>query len=368
MVPLLLTTVFGGVVHESSPYGAYAKEILSIKGDGIAKDSQFTVAEIEKMVEGSMKAKYTMMTLVEPHTDQYEGISLPYLLKQVGIKDTAKSVQVVCSDGVSMKFTIAEIMKQDYMNEVDNTKLTTILAYGKNDIPLVKDKTSEGYDKTVGNEGGPLRLMVGQTEKGERNSPKCLQNVVSIVVSAKEQGLQFNDLGNFYAWTEEAIYSLVDRGVLTGVGNGKFAPEQQVTRAQFAKMLVLSKKLTPATSPTGMFADVPKSAWYTPYVESAAKAGLIQGVGENRFNPDATINRNEIAVLAAKAMGKDANQTATDDKPTYRDKDKIPSWAMGSVIACQEKDLFNNIAVGYFNGTGKINRAEAAVIIYRMEN
>lgn len=366
---LMSGTAFAGVTHEASPYEKYGANTLTIKGDGVSKESTFTVAELEKMTEGMVDAKYTMMTLVEPHTDQYQGISLPYLLKQAGIKREAKSIKLICSDGVTMNFTAEELLKEDYVNEVNSTKLKVILAFGKNGTPLVPSKTSAGYTATVGNDGGPLRLMVGQTAKGERNSPKCLQNVSGIEVSTKAPTTQFSDIGNFYGWASESIYRLVEQGVLSGVGDGKFAPEKNVTRGEFAKMLVLSKGLTPEANPAGLFTDVAKSDWYAPYVEAASKAGFIEGVGDHKFNPNANINRNEIAILAVRAMGKEDEAKAfTGTLSEYKDEAKIPVWAKGYVKVATDKKLFDNIAVAYFNGNSKINRAEAAVMIDRTIN
>ncbi|MEG1930341.1 MAG: S-layer homology domain-containing protein [Anaerovorax sp.] len=367
-IALLMTvTVFAGTDHKGNTYEAYAKQLISVKGDGVSKEMTYTVGDLEKMTDGLVEGNYTMRTLVEPHTDQYEGVSLPYLLQKAGVKKEASSVQIVCGDGASMNFTMEEILKEDYINEADTGKLKVILAFGKNKTPLVPDKASAGYVASVGNDGGPLRLMVGQTAKGERNSPKCLQNVSSIVVSTKSVGTQFTDIGNFYGWTSEAIYSLVEKGVLSGVGDGKFAPEKNVTRAEFSKMLVLSKGLTPVETPTGLFTDVPKTAWYAPYVEAAVKAGLLEGVGNNQFNPNANINRNEVAVLSVRAMGKEAEAKAFNGTMTaYKDVAKIPQWAKGSVQVATDKKIFDNIAVSYFNGRALINRAEAAVIIDRI--
>lgn len=368
-VVFMSSSVFAEATHEASPYEKYGTNTLTIKGDGVSKETTFTVAELEKMTEGRVDAKYTMMTLVEPHTDQYQGISVAYLLKEAGLKSEAKSVKISCSDGVMMNFTVEELLKQDYVNEVDNAKLNVILAFSKNGTPMVPSKSSAGYTAAVGNDGGPLRLMIGQKAKGERNSPKCLQNVSAIEVNTKASTTQFSDIGNFYGWTAESIYRLVDKGILSGVGDGKFAPEKNVTRGEFAKMLVLSKGLMPEANPVGLYSDVPKSAWYAPYVEAASKAGLIEGVGNQQFHPGANINRNEIAVLAVRAMGEEAEAKAFTGKLSeYKDEEKIPAWAKGYIKVATDKKIFDNIAVAYFNGTGKINRAEAAVIIDRTMN
>ena len=355
------------VQHDSKPYSEYTGNKLQISGDGVAKEVTFTVREIEAMTEGKVTATYTMRTLVEPHNGKHEGVSIAYLLAQAGLKSTAKSVRITGEDGVSMQFSVEELTKKTYINEVNTEKLEPILAYSREGKPLVPKETSAGYDKTAENSGGPLRLVIGQSTKEERNSPKFLQNVTKITVSTKEVGVQFTDIGAFYAWTEEAIYSLVEKGVINGVGDGKFAPEKKVTRAEFAKMIGLALGLTPKESATATFTDVKKGDWFYSYVEAAAAKGLIQGVGNQRFDPQGNITRSQICVLAVNALDKKedaAKKTAANSK--FVDAAKIPAWAIGSVVICEEQKLLDNIAVGYFSGDTTINRAEAAVIIYRI--
>jgi hypothetical protein len=266
-----------------------------------------------------------------------------------------------------MEFSLAEIMSASYINEADSSKLKVILAYGKNGYPLVSNKNSVGFKPDVSNDGGPLRLMVGQTIRGERNSPKCLQNVVQIMVSTKEKSVSFSDLGQFYSWAQDAINALAEDGVINGVAPGKFAPEKGLTRAEFAKILTLALKLEPGSQFTGRFKDVAQGAWYAPYVEIAGEKGLINGYEDGTFKPSGAVNRQEMTVMVIRAMGLENPANVKSMLLTYKDNEKIPAWAAGSVAAATEKGLLENIAVGYFNGKSPVNRAEAAVVVYRMQ-
>lgn len=367
MMPFMQDALAAENLHNTQPYSQYAETLITFGGDGLTEEKKLTVGELEKMSEGYFTGTYTMRTLVEPHDEIYTGIDLYWLLNnKLGLKPTAKAVRVICADGVSMEFSLDEVKKADYVNETDGGRLKFILAFAKKDVPLVPDAASPGFKKDTGNVGGPLRLVVGQVKEGERNSPKWLQNVTTVKVSTSVPGVEFSDLGNFYSWAKEAISSLAEKGIVNGVGNGKFAPEGKVTRAELAKMLILAEGLTPENSPMGVFTDAAKSSWYTPYVEAAARAGLIEGVGNNRFNPTANINRNEMAALAIRAMGYENEAKAFSGTiETLNDEARIPAWAKGYVAIAEEKGIFSNIAVSFFNGTKEVNRAEAAVIIYR---
>lgn len=355
-------------LHSDTPYNRYLANKLIITGDGVSATKELTVGQIEAMAGGSFTGTYTMRTLVEPHNDKYQGICLDYLLKQlVRINEGAKTVSITCADGLSMDFELEELIKRNYINEVDQSNLPVILAYGKEGYPLVPNISSDGYNHKLGNDGGPLRLMLGQTVKGEHNSPRCLQNVTKIVVSTSEKAAGFTDVGRFYSWAREAINDLASRGIIGGVSPGKFGPDQNLTRAQFAKILTLALGLTPQEVTKTRFSDVASGAWYAPSVELAAERGLIGGYADGTFKPDQPVSRQEMVVMVVRAMGLQEEAAAKErvDLP-YQDQDKIPDWARGSAAIAAEKGLLDNIAVGYFTGAKLTNRAEAAVVVYRM--
>lgn len=366
------SSAFGAInsVHRGITYRSYGDSVLSITGDGIVKNKTITVRELEKMEKGWFEGTYTMQTLVEPHHGKYKGISMEYLLRDlVGIKNSAKKVKILCSDGVSMEFTLEDMLKKDYINSKDSSKLPVILAFEREGYPLVPSTRDKGFVSQAGNDGGPLRLMVGQTVKGERNSTKCLKNVIEIIVSNDERKGSFSDIGQFYSWAKEAIDSLAEEKIMTGVGGDKFAPEKTLTRAEISTMLTKALKLQTNNSYKGSFKDVKEKDWFALFVDAASRNKLVTGYPDGTFKPQQEVNRQELIVMVVNAMGlQNEAKNSTGNKITFKDKNKIPSWAIGSVEIAEQKGLLSNIAVGYFSGSKTVNRAEAAVIIYRMLN
>jgi len=353
-------------IHAGRDYQSYLDDKLTISGDGVEAETSFSLGQVEDMTEGRLEKNFTMMTLVEPHNGRYQGVALDYLLAQAGLKEEAKYVQIVCADGVSMEFSLEELLSDNYVNEVDDSRLKPILAYGKDGYPLVPDRSSAGFLEKAGNEGGPLRLMIGQTVEGERNSPKCLQHVTGLVITTKNNSICFSDLGQFYAWAEPAILALAEDGVINGVAPGKFAPEKTLTRAEFAKILTIALDEEPEDKFYGRFKDVSENSWYAPFIEKVAELGFITGYDDGTFRPEGTVNRQELVVMVIRAMGLREEAKEKAASLTYRDQEKIPAWAEDSVALAAEKGLLDNIAVGYFNGTKSVSRAEAAVVVWRM--
>jgi hypothetical protein len=368
LLPFLIVFLALLLILAGAPAAAAATATVTVSGEGVVRSRTFTVDDLRKMLNGRVDAVYTMQTLVEPHHGRYTGVSLYILLRDaVGLCENAAAVKIVSTDGVSVVLALGEVKKSDYINGVDKTLLPVILAYAREGHNLVAVRGDPGFRQDAGNDGGPVRLMVGQTVPGERNSPKCLKHVARIEVSTRAPTVTFNDIGQFFSWAREAIEHLAERGIVGGIGDGRYAPEKELTRAEFTSLITRALSIGQARPFRGTFRDVPAGAWYAYTVEAAAGEGIIGGYPDGTFRPGQSVNRREMVSMIIRAMGlQDEAARRTGNKITYRDRDSIPSWVAGSVELAEELGLLDNIAVGFFNGTKEINRAEAAVIVYRM--
>lgn len=168
------------------------------------------------------------------------------------------------------------------------------------------------------------------------------------------------DLGDA-SWAAKNIRNLIGAGIVNG-NKGKFTPNGYVTRAEFAKMIAIAKKLPVAKKSKG-FKDIKGSDWYQTFVDSAAEAGYIQGDG-NSFNPGKKITRQDIAVILVKAMGDKAPEATFADL-TFTDKDSISNYARDAVAIAVEANIMTGKSDNTVNPLGNATRAEAAAMIYR---
>lgn len=183
-----------------------------------------------------------------------------------------------------------------------------------------------------------------------------------------ENKVTFNDIAGVQAWAGRQIEVVAAKGAIEGVGEGKFAPKSNVTRAEFAKMLIRALNLE-NNSATQSFTDVSSSAWYAPYVAVAAEKGIITGRSASKFDPNATITRAEMATMIARAL-KSINPSVTSDATA------ISKFSDAAKISASLKDgvafaASNNLVIGNggkFEPNKTATRAEAAVIIYRTIN
>jgi len=188
--------------------------------------------------------------------------------------------------------------------------------------------------------------------------------VCSPVLTANAAG--FKDVAASY-WAYDEITALSGKKVIEGYADGTFKPEGKVTREEFAKMIVVAKGLALQKPAKATFSDVPSSRWSYGYVEAAAKAGYIQGIGGGKFGPTAQIKRQDMAVLLVRVLGKEAEaKTIKEPVCMANDEDKISSYAVGAMtIAVRPRvqllqwDKFRNI-----NPTVSASRGECAFAIY----
>ena len=130
-----------------------------------------------------------------------------------------------------------------------------------------------------------------------------------------------------------AIEQLASYEIINGMGDGKFEPDETMTRAQFAKIVVCSLGLTPEYR--GTFLDVPEKAWYAGYVDTAAAYGIVNGVGSGLFDPDGLINRQAAAAMVARAARLCGLDTAVAEDTIRQTLDAYPDGGDVSAYARQ---------------------------------
>ncbi len=173
--------------HLQPPYDQYAGDELHISGSGVRNGHTVTVGELEFMQNYILTGEYCLAkSETNKESALFRGLDIyEYLLREVGFTAGADQITFRATDGFERTFDLEEISKNDYINEetgADN--LRVMLAFGKSEVPLVPEKSSGGYVADVGNHGGPLYLIVGQSEAGDLNSGKLVKNVSEIIVDA----------------------------------------------------------------------------------------------------------------------------------------------------------------------------------------
>ena len=161
-------------------------------------------------------------------------------------------------------------------------------------------------------------------------------------------------------WADEAVLYLNEKGIVNGVGNGYFLPDENVTRAEFAAMLVKLGKIDEKN--VRIFSDVSESDWFGGVVGAAYSAEIIKGDG-TLFFPNRNITREDICVMLERLLNYLGTETDAE-QAVFGDNDEISEYARGAV----SKMAAAGITVGYenmFRPKASATRAEAAMMVYR---
>lgn len=167
-------------------------------------------------------------------------------------------------------------------------------------------------------------------------------------------------------WASEAIYGLCDSGVINGVGDRRFAPDDSVTREQLAKMIVGASKTEIKNGDTP-FGDVNNSEWYADFVKTAYDNDITKGISDTEFGVGESVTREDLAVMAYRAAQKVGKLSdATGDDNGFKDGESISDYAKEAVAALKSSGIINGDENGNFNPSNSCTRAEAAKIIYNI--
>ena len=172
---------------------------------------------------------------------------------------------------------------------------------------------------------------------------------------------RFIDLGN-HAWAADAINSLADDGIIKGTSENTFSPAANITRADFAILLVRAFKMT--SDNTENFADVADSDYFASELAIARNTGLVGGIGENKFAPRNNITRQDMMVIvyrALVAMEKELDVTAIS-APDFAN---VSDYAKDAVSALVNAGLVNG-KNGLVDPLANTTRAEVAVLLSRI--
>ncbi|MGO4181614.1 DUF4855 domain-containing protein [Paenibacillus sp. TAF43_2] len=183
----------------------------------------------------------------------------------------------------------------------------------------------------------------------------------------KQPVVAFTDLGK-YSWAQESVEKLAALGIVKGTSAATFSPAVQVSRADFILMLVRALGLK--AEAIDAFTDVQPQDYYYDAVAIAKKLGIVTGMENGRFEPKAKMTRQDMMVMAARALKAAEALELTGDiasLSSFKDADKVPDYAASSIAGMIELGLIQGDG-GMIKPSSQTTRAETAVFLYRILN
>lgn len=186
-----------------------------------------------------------------------------------------------------------------------------------------------------------------------------------------ENQVSFGDTDSVKAWAGRQIQVSAAKGILEGRGEQVFEPNGLVTRAEFAKLIVKTFHLENADA-TESFSDVNDTDWYKEYVAAAVKSGIVNGKSADKFDPNGQITRAEMAVMSSRALalnGATLDVRKIDDVlKGFKDVGTINYSLKNGVALAASEGIIVGEEGDLFNPNANSTRAQAAVVIYRLLN
>lgn len=251
---------------------------------------------------------------------------------------------------------------KDY-NKLSSSKKDKIADYMANsytrtdkfveDVNDAIDDIKSGKSSGGGGGGGSVKGTSGITGVDVTNYP------IDMTPEVKEEPVKFTDIDGVQ-WAKEAIDALSADGVISGIGGGQFAPEANVTREQFVKMIVSAMNMEVAEG-NADFSDLENGAWYQSYVNTAVKNGVISGIGDGKFGVGQSITREDAAVILYRAA-----KLSAKGELSFNDSADIALYAEDAVKTLASMEVISGTGDGSFAPKATCTRAQAAVMIYRL--
>jgi hypothetical protein len=233
--------------------------------------------------------------------------------------------------------------------------------------PNLKDVASLGV--FIQHSDGTVEFVKGEIQYDKDGKPVAIviwvnQFSTFTIVSNSYVKQVYVDDSKISAYANASVYKAQELGLMSGVNTApEFAPSQEMTRAQFTKIILEMLGEKPATaSGDSRFKDVAKDYWAHGYIMKAVELGIVKGTTPDSFKPGAFITREQMALMLGRAYKLQVDSAAG---ATFHDEAKISLEALPFVKTLQEKGVINGDK-GFFHPKQNVTREMAAVIAVRM--
>jgi len=307
-------------------------------------------------------------------------------------KPVAKNVWIWTSANIEPGATLEGIY--DYYHPNGYSESTTIYKWYKN-YAIIQEATNKTYtvketdvgatitfgitpqatnDPKIGHEvisqgvnvsNKKIADTIGSSFGG--SSPKGFTGIVALPVVEQNQEKiepknklqkQFEDIDNH--WAKDYIVYLNSKGIVNGVNDKEFFPDENVTRAEFVSIIVRALGLNPAIYKS-MVADIQGSEWYAGYVQQGFDWGFL--TQSDLFRPNSNITREEMTKIVVEAFNVDKSG---DSVLPFEDKDDISGWALPYIKAAYKNGIIKGFTSTTVGSKENTTRAQAAALLARL--
>lgn len=332
---------------------------------GFASNDKYEKVSLNKSISYSVDAKYGTITSAGLFTAAEDAEGRVKITGSVAGAEGSTEVEI--TKDINISPSVSKLMTDPGKQSDINITATV----GTNGVAIPVESKDSLFEWTCDSNIGTIDkegVFTAATETAAQTGNIYVSygnKKVTIPVQVGANIIVFDDTIDH--WAKQYIGVLAGMKIIDGMGDNLFAPEASLTRAQFVALLA---KMTDGFDGTAAgnagFTDVPASEWYCSYVNWAATNGIVSGMGEGLFAPEAQITREQMAVMLcnyATFTGFTLPQTTSG--VTFIDGSAISPWAVDYVMTAVGAGILNGYDTGDFRPQGTAKRGEAATVIYK---
>lgn len=246
------------------------------------------------------------------------------------------------------------------------TQTTTSSSSSSNDDETQATTQSQNNNSSSSGNGSSNNGGSNTASTETTTSDSSTEVITSSAGSDTSSNVSFTDVADGM-WYHDSIIKLAQVKVVNGYTDGTFKPNDNVKRADFLLMLLRGIGVDTTNTPASNFADVSASKYYYNAVGIAKEMGIASGDGTN-FNPESNITRQDMMILAKKALEITTGDVITGDSSVldqFSDKAQISAYAVDSLAAMVNAEIVNGMGDG-IAPKANTTRAQAVIIISKI--
>lgn len=263
-------------------------------------------------------------------------------------------------DGVVIAAPAGTVVKPDGTVIVPAQQWASVTLPSGTQLTVPGGSTIGSTQIRVGADGAEIPTTSGTYERVPGNTVLILDSSVPLgfYVQGNDQGLLFADVASGF-WYYDAVEFVSKAGLMNGVAPNKFDPDANLTRAMLTQILY-NKEAKPAVSAASVFTDVPAGTWYHDAVNWAAGASVVSGYGGGLFGPEDFITREQLATMLWRYAGSPVEAAQTLN---FTDSGEVSGYALDAIRWAVGKRIINGMGGGLLAPQGLATRAQVAQML-----
>ncbi|MBD0379623.1 S-layer homology domain-containing protein [Paenibacillus sedimenti] len=260
--------------------------------------------------------------------------------------------------GVTYHLSISAGGQERTINDFGNTFTVRSIGLGEIKANLSTDSVFMLYE-------GRLQPVPTQLVTGAGGAMQAIfRRTGNSTYVVGHKSIDYGDLAGH--WAQTAINKLSAKGYVNGKSASSFKPDDPVTRAEFAALLIRGLALYDKQA-AGFFSDVKETDWFRKDVFIANRAGLVTGYS-GKFHPHERITRQEMAVMAARALlyANPGKESGSADIARFADAEEISGWAEEAIRITVANGIMNGPGHDRFDPRSTSTRAQAALVLLKL--